>query len=89
MPDAEPTYTLEQVQPGETTTLLELRTDSTGYRQSLYAMGLLPGTAIKVVRLAPLGDPMQIEVRGSQLTIRKSDAKSLLVSAPTEGHDEL
>lgn len=81
-------YTLEQVAPGSTVTLLELQTESSNYRQTLYAMGLLPGTIIRVIRIAPLGDPMQIQVRDSQLTIRKCDAKSLLV-APTEaGHNE-
>ena len=79
MPNSKPEVTLEQIAPGETAILLELRTNFPGYRQSLYAMGLLPGTPISVIRLAPLGDPMQIEVRGSQLTIRKSDAKDLVV----------
>jgi ferrous iron transport protein A len=71
--------TLAQLAPGEQATLVELQTDSPGYRQSLYAMGLLPGTPIKIIRLAPLGDPMQVEVRGSQLAIRKRDAQGLIV----------
>ena len=87
MPDPDQNRTLEHVQPGETATLLKLLTDSASYRLALYSMGLLPGTPIKVIRLAPLGDPMQIEVRGSQLTIRKSDARSLLVG-PIEGADD-
>jgi Fe2+ transport system protein FeoA len=81
MPHADQSRTLEQVHPGEPATLLKLLTESASYRLTLYSMGLLPGTPIKVIRLAPLGDPMQIEVRGSQLTIRKSDARSLLVEA--------
>lgn len=79
MPNPNQSRRLEQVKPGETAILLELLTNSASYRLALYSMGLLPGTPIKVIRLAPLGDPMQIEVRGSQLTIRKSDARSLLV----------
>ncbi len=87
MPDTEPKVTLEMIAPGETAILLELRTNSPSYRQSLYAMGLLPGTPINVIRLAPLGDPMQIEVRGAQLTIRKSDAKDLIVKRiPGDNH---
>jgi ferrous iron transport protein A len=86
MPDSEPDVTLEQIAPGETVLLVELRTDSPSYRQSLYAMGLLPGTPIHVVRLAPLGNPMQIEVRGTQLSIRKSDAQTLLVKRTSDGH---
>nr|MQH05855.1 iron transporter [Pseudomonas aeruginosa] len=36
---------------------------SNGYRQRLFSMGLLPGAALRVVRIAPLGDPIQVETR--------------------------
>jgi ferrous iron transport protein A len=42
-------------------------------------MGLLPGTAITLVRAAPLGDPLEIKVRGYHLTLRKSEAEHVLV----------
>jgi ferrous iron transport protein A len=44
------------------------------YRQRLIAMGLLPGTEILVSRIAPLGDPVQITVRGFSLSLRKHEA---------------
>jgi ferrous iron transport protein A len=43
-------------------------------------MGLLPGTAITLVRTAPLGDPLEIKVRGYHLTLRKSEAEHVLVT---------
>ena len=51
----------------------------------LREMGLLPGTAVTLVRTAPLGDPLEIKVRGYHLTLRKSEAEHILVepSAPT------
>lgn len=45
----------------------------------LMEMGLLPGTAIEVVRLAPLGDPMDVRVRGYHLSLRRHEARLVLV----------
>jgi Fe2+ transport system protein FeoA len=42
--------------------------------QRLMEMGVIPGTRIRVVRLAPLGDPMEIELHNYRLCIRKSEA---------------
>ncbi len=47
------------------------------YRQKLLAMGLLPGSVLKLTCIAPLGDPFQIVVRGSVLSLRKSEAAVL------------
>jgi ferrous iron transport protein A len=49
------------------------------YRKKLLAMGLTPGTAFKITRYAPLGDPVEIHVRGFFLTLRKDEAETLLV----------
>jgi Fe2+ transport system protein FeoA len=45
----------------------------------LREMGLVAGTRITLVRTAPLGDPLEIKVRGYHLTLRKSDAAHILV----------
>jgi len=42
-------------------------------------MGLLPGTPVTLVRTAPLGDPLEIKVRGYRLTLRRSEAEHVLV----------
>jgi ferrous iron transport protein A len=57
----------------------------TGYvgntsRKQLLAMGLTRNTEVQVVRVAPLGDPIEIKLRGFSLTLRKSDAAQLLVN---------
>ena len=46
----------------------------------LMEMGLLVGTPIELVRFAPLGDPVEIKVRGYNLTLRKHEAEQILVS---------
>ena len=42
-------------------------------------MGLLVGTPLQLVRFAPLGDPVEIKVRGYHLTLRRQDAEQILV----------
>ena len=53
--------------------------------QRLLEMGLTPGTKVEVVRFAPLGDPMEIEIRGYRLSIRKQDA--LLIDIALESSE--
>jgi ferrous iron transport protein A len=48
-------------------------------RPRLMEMGLLVGTPVEVVRFAPLGDPLEIKVRGYNLTLRKHEAEQILV----------
>jgi Fe2+ transport system protein FeoA len=43
----------------------------------LREMGLLPGTRVTLVRVAPLGDPIEIQVRGYRLSLRKSEASQV------------
>jgi ferrous iron transport protein A len=45
----------------------------------LREMGLIAGTTVKLVRCAPLGDPLEIQVRGYHLTLRRSEADHVLV----------
>lgn len=45
------------------------------YRRKLLAMGVIPGTIFEVTRVAPLGDPVEIRLRGFQLSLRKNEAK--------------
>lgn len=44
-------------------------------------MGLIPRTRISVIKMAPMGDPIEIRIRGYELTIRKEDAKMIEIVA--------
>ena len=57
---------------------IKLRPDQRG---RLLEMGLLVGTSVQLVRFAPLGDPVEIKVRGYYLTLRRADAELILVQA--------
>ena len=54
-------------------------------RTHFLGMGLTPGTRIKVIKRAPMGDPIEIQVRGYALTLRKSDAAGIEVHLLEEG----
>ncbi|NCX94294.1 MAG: hypothetical protein EBX40_06435, partial [Gammaproteobacteria bacterium] len=43
------------------------------YQQKLMAMGFLPGATFKTIRHAPFGGPIQIEIKGTQLSLRRSE----------------
>lgn len=62
---------------GEQAQILSLGKGDKVYRQRLIAMGLLPGTTFTVSRMAPLGDPIEIIVRGVALSLRKAEAHLL------------
>jgi ferrous iron transport protein A len=49
------------------------------YRAKLLAMGLTKGIELELTRVAPLGDPLEISVRGFSLSLRKSEAAAVLV----------
>jgi ferrous iron transport protein A len=54
------------------------------YRQRLISMGLIPGTTFVVSRIAPLGDPIEITVRGFALSLRKGEAVILKIQGVTD-----
>ncbi|MGN0905435.1 MAG: ferrous iron transport protein A [Alphaproteobacteria bacterium] len=51
------------------------------YRKKLLAMGMTPGTPFQVVRIAPLGDPVEILVRGYLVSLRRHEAAIISVTA--------
>ena len=51
----------------------------------LMEMGLTPGVELRVVGVAPLGDPMELELRGYRLSVRKSEAMRVEIE-PSDGH---
>lgn len=55
------------------------------YKRKLLAMGLTPGTELRVTRHAPLGDPTEIQVRDFHLSLRKDEADALIVTSVTGG----
>ncbi len=65
---------------GSRATVAEIKLPAAS-RPRLMEMGLLVGTQIELVRFAPLGDPVEIKVRGYNLTLRKHEAEQIFVRA--------
>ena len=77
MPTPE-TLPLTSLEVGNTATVAEIKLPPER-RGRVLEMGLLVGTGIELVRFAPLGDPVEIRVRGYNLSLRKQDAELILV----------
>ncbi len=69
--------TLREILPGQFCIVRQVFANN--LRKRLIDMGLITGTKIYVKKTAPLGDPMEIIVRGYSLTLRKSEASTIIV----------
>jgi Fe2+ transport system protein FeoA len=63
--------------PGDEARVLGYEDPTTPYARHLLSLGLVPGTALKLVRRAPLGDPVEIHFRGSRVVLRPNEAMGL------------
>jgi len=72
--------TLNEFAVGQEGTVLGFAQGNISYRQKLLAMGLIKGTSFKVLRVAPMGDPVEISVRDFRLSLRRDEAKALFVA---------
>jgi ferrous iron transport protein A len=70
---------VSELQVGQSARIISLLAGESGYGHKLMAMGLIPGTCFEVIRRAPLGDPIEILVRGSYLGLRQQEAAILQV----------
>ena len=70
--------TLRTVKCGETVTVTKILGEG-ARRRRIMDMGITKGTSVFVRKVAPLGDPVEITVRGYELSIRKGDAENILV----------
>ncbi|WP_165311945.1 FeoA family protein [Vibrio ziniensis] len=70
---------LSDLNDGDRGTVLAMNGLSNEVRKKLMVMGLLPNTEVKLIRRAPMGDPLQVEVRGIALAVRESIASSIEV----------
>jgi len=70
---------LSTLVPGEMGVVGKLATPSFEVRQRLLEMGLTKGIVIRVVRIAPMGDPIEIELRGYRLSLRRKEAEAVMI----------
>jgi ferrous iron transport protein A len=70
--------TLAELKPGERCTVVAVRGEADAARRMM-DMGLIRGTAVEVMRVAPMGDPMEVRLRGFMLTLRRTEAEHITV----------
>ena len=68
--------TLNNLKVGQSGRIVKNRTKG-AIKQRFMDMGITKGVVVKVVKIAPLGDPIEVELRGYNLSIRKNDAKDI------------
>lgn len=66
--------TLGDVAPGERVVVARVG-GARAFRRRLMELGIIPGTPVEVLRVAPLGDPVELSARGCNLSIRRAEAK--------------
>lgn len=64
---------------GATAKIVGYSTKDRHYRQKLLSMGLVKNESFSIVRKAPMGDPIEIRIKGYSLTLRKDEADALIV----------
>ncbi len=72
--------TLNQLEPGERATIIKVGGKGP-VRRRILDMGVVSGADIEVVRVAPLGDPVEFRIKGYNLSLRKSEAQNVQVEA--------
>lgn len=68
--------TLRETKPGQEVKVLQVKTES-GLKHRILDMGITSGVKVKLIKVAPLGDPLEVTVRGYQLSLRKSEADAI------------
>ena len=71
--------TLREAKVGDTVTVVKLHGEG-AVKRRIMDMGITRGTDLHVRKVAPLGDPMELNVRGSELSVRKADAEMIEIA---------
>jgi len=69
---------LRDLKPGESGSVVSIGTKGPMKRR-IMDMGVTPGVDIKVIKVAPLGDPIEVNIRGYELSLRKDEAQQIIV----------
>lgn len=71
--------TLNKAKVGENVKVIKVNSDG-ALKRRIMDMGITKGVSVTINKLAPLGDPMELTVRGYELSLRKSDAEMIEVA---------
>ncbi len=75
-------HTLQDLEPGQSGVIRSVGSDKGAVKRRLVDMGLTPGTRVTVKKIAPFGDPIEVNLRGYELSLRKEDAAKIWLCPP-------
>lgn len=78
---------LDELEIGKDAVIESVDSDDSSLRQHIFDMGLTPGTEVTMMKYAPMGDPLEIRLRGYELTLRKADASRIAVRDVHDAHN--
>ncbi len=77
--------TLAELKPGQEGTITRIGAAAGPIKRRLMDMGVLAGEQVKVEKIAPLGDPMEVSIKGYRLSLRRKEAKGIDVEVTHVG----
>lgn len=80
--------TLADLQIGKDAIIESVECNEISLRKHILDMGLTPGCEVTLIKVAPMGDPIEIRVRGYELTLRKEDAEHIIVQGVHDAHEQ-
>lgn len=75
--------TLDNLKVGQKAKVVKINTTNPALKRRIMDMGIVKGVEVKIIKIAPLGDPVQIELRGYMLSVRKADLQKIEVEVLT------
>ena len=79
--------TLDKIEVGKDAIIDSINCDDRALRHHILDMGLTPGVEVTLIKTAPMGDPLEIRLRGYELTLRKDDASKITVTDIHDAHN--
>lgn len=71
--------TLRDLKPGQQGSVASIGTTGS-LKRRIMDMGITPGVEVRVIKVAPLGDPIEVNVRGYELSLRKEEAQNIVMN---------
>lgn len=81
------TLTLDTLEPGKDAVIAAVKCEDVALRKHILDMGLTPGTEVMLVKRAPMGDPIELRLRGYELTLRNDDASHIELEKIHDAHN--
>lgn len=70
---------LSALRPGDRAVIKHLHTSTPHIRQRLMELGMTRGASVELIRVAPMGDPLEVKIKGYRLSLRKMEAEAIVV----------